>query len=128
MEKFEWQHINFIDGRNPYICKTKKEFKYIKERYILEPVKDNFWEAKYIVSYSVIGFSDKLRCATFNKKYKTRSEALYDIKKLVNENKFELIVLRKEEDYLKNNDSLCIEISTTIMTYEDGKCKWRKNS
>ena len=27
MTNFEYQHIEFIDGSNPYICTTKKEFK-----------------------------------------------------------------------------------------------------
>lgn len=46
MNNFNWQCIKFADGSNPYVCMTEKEFKRIKERYILEKMKENFWLAK----------------------------------------------------------------------------------
>lgn len=46
MEHFTWQHIQFEDGSNPYICMTEKEFKRIKKKYNLVKIKDNFWLVK----------------------------------------------------------------------------------
>lgn len=48
MGKFEWQHIQFEDGSNPYICITEKAFKYMKNKYKLIPIKNKFWLAKNI--------------------------------------------------------------------------------
>lgn len=45
MEHFEWQHIEFTDGSNPYICMTEKEFKRIKRKYNLQKIKEGFWLA-----------------------------------------------------------------------------------
>ncbi len=41
----KWQHIQFEDGSNPYICKTEKEFNRIKRRYgkRLEKIQERFW-------------------------------------------------------------------------------------
>lgn len=44
MENFKWQHIQFADGSNPYICKTEKDFKWILKRYMLVNVRDGFWK------------------------------------------------------------------------------------
>lgn len=40
-----WQHIQYEDGSNPYICKTEKEFKRIKRKYgkRLQLIEDGFW-------------------------------------------------------------------------------------
>jgi len=111
-----WQHIEFIDGSNPYICKTEKEFKRMKERYVLEEIKDGFWRAKYSISYLLVGFADKTKMATFHKEYKTRSGAMRSCKKLLR-NEYESVVLRREEKYLKNNERLEISISTPIKTF-----------
>ena len=46
MNKFTWQHIEFEDGSNPYICTTEKEFKRIRNKYNLVGIKENFWIAK----------------------------------------------------------------------------------
>lgn len=46
MNNFNWQHIKFESGGNPYICMTEKEFKRIKRKYNLIKIKDNFWIAK----------------------------------------------------------------------------------
>ena len=45
MKDFTWQHIEFVNGGNPYICKTKKEFKRIQSKYSLEKIKESFWKA-----------------------------------------------------------------------------------
>ena len=42
---FTWQHIQFVDGGNPYICKTEKEFKRMQKKYNLVEIKKNFWLA-----------------------------------------------------------------------------------
>ena len=46
MNRFTWQHIEFEDGSNPYICTTEKEFKRIRSKYNLVGIKENFWIAK----------------------------------------------------------------------------------
>jgi hypothetical protein len=44
--RFVWQHIEFADGSNPYICKTEAEFIRLQKKYCLRQIKCNFWEAK----------------------------------------------------------------------------------
>ena len=46
MNNFTWQHIEFADGGNPYICMTEKAFRRIKKKYNLMEIKKNFWLAK----------------------------------------------------------------------------------
>lgn len=46
MENFKWQHIQFADGSNPYVCTTEKGFKQMQKHYTLEKIKDGFWLAK----------------------------------------------------------------------------------
>lgn len=46
MERFRWQHIEFADGSNPYICTTEKVFKWMQKKYNLTQIKDGFWLAK----------------------------------------------------------------------------------
>lgn len=118
MEQFKWQHIEFIDNSNPYVCTTAKEFKRMKERYILEKIADNFWNATESISYSVVGFSDKNKNATFHKEYKSKASAMNVIRKALREKKFECIVLRREERYLKNNEHLEISSSTPVKVFE----------
>ena len=45
MKYFNWQHIEFTDGSNPYICTIEKEFKRIQKIYNLTKIKENFWFA-----------------------------------------------------------------------------------
>lgn len=42
MKNFEWQHIQFEDGSNPYICKTEKNFKNIQKRYNLVKIRESY--------------------------------------------------------------------------------------
>ncbi len=42
---FNWQHIQFADGSNPYICTSERRFKEIQMNYRLEFIKDGFWVA-----------------------------------------------------------------------------------
>ena len=42
-----YQHIEFINGSNPYISKTEKDFKRICEHYVLIPIAENFWKATF---------------------------------------------------------------------------------
>lgn len=44
--EFEWQHIQFEDGSNPYICTSEKAFKYMKRKYKLIKIKEGFWMAE----------------------------------------------------------------------------------
>ena len=46
MRKFKWQHIQFSNGSNSYICTTEKSFNYMKKKYDLIPLKEGFWLAK----------------------------------------------------------------------------------
>ena len=45
MNYFNWRHIEFANGSNPYICKTEEEFKRIQKKYMLEEIKTNFYKA-----------------------------------------------------------------------------------
>jgi len=112
-----WKHIEFIDGSNHYICKTEKEFKRMKEKYVLEEIRDGFWKATYRISYLVVGFLDRTKMATFHKGYKAKSSAMRVCRKLMQDN-YECVVLRREESYLKNHEHLEISSSSPIKTYE----------
>lgn len=46
MEIFRWQHIQFADGSNPYICTTEKTFKQMQKKHNLIQIKDGFWLAE----------------------------------------------------------------------------------
>lgn len=113
-----WQHIEFIDGSNPYICKTEKEFERMKRMYVLENITDNLWKATYRIYYKVVGFTYKDKKATFDRDYKTENGAMNFIRKAIKEEKFECIVLRKETSYLKNNEHLEISSSVPIRKWE----------
>ena len=45
MKHFNWQHIKFADGSNPYICKTEEDFDWMKKKYSLKKIQENFWLA-----------------------------------------------------------------------------------
>lgn len=45
MKHFIWQHVQFADGSNPYICTTEQRFKDMKKKYNLKKVTENFWLA-----------------------------------------------------------------------------------
>lgn len=45
MKHFNWQHIQFTDGSNPYICMTEENFNEMKKKYRLVAIKENFWTA-----------------------------------------------------------------------------------
>lgn len=116
--EFNLQHIEFIDGSNPYICKTKKEFNKIKQKYVLDKIDNNFWKASFKIHYEVIGFSDKNKMATFNRAYTTKNGAMNFIRKSIKENKFECIMLRQNKEWLLNDDNNCVATSTPIYKYE----------
>lgn len=118
MKEFKWQYIQFINGSNPYICKTQNEFNRMKRKYVLEKIEEGFWKATESISYLVIGFTDKTKMATFNRAYQTKSGAMNFIRKAIEKKKFECIVLRREEKYLKNNEHLEISSSTPIKVFE----------
>ena len=117
MKDFKWQHIEFVNGSCPYICKTQKEFKRMQSRYLLIPVSDNFWKATDSISYSVVGFADTNKMANFHREYKTKQSAMRVVRKL-RDAKYERVVLRKEIRCLKNNEHLDISVSTPLCVYE----------
>ena len=43
---YTWQHIQFEDGSNPYVCITEENFKWMQKHYNLEQIKEGFWIAK----------------------------------------------------------------------------------
>lgn len=111
------QHIEFVDGSNPYICRTEKNFKWMQDHYVLEPIAENFWKATDRIYYKVVGFVDKDKIATFNRNYKSKAGAMRVIRKAIKENKFECIVLRKEVEDLRNDEHFDISVSTPIKTW-----------
>lgn len=46
MKNFNWQHIQFTDGSNPYVCTTMKSFDFMNKKYNLIKIKEGFWLAK----------------------------------------------------------------------------------
>ena len=117
MKDFAWQYIVFVDGSNPYVCKTEKEFKRMKSKYVLKRIDDNCWQATDSISYSVVGFADKNKMANFYREYKTKQSAMRVVRKL-RDAKYERVLLRKEIRYLKNNEHLDISVSTPLCVYE----------
>ena len=117
MKHFTWQLISFVDGSNPYICKTEKEFKRIKAKYVLKRIDDNCWQATDSSSYSVGGFADRNKMANFHREYKTKQGAMRVVRKL-RDNNYESVVLRKEIRYLNNNEHLDISVSEVLNVYE----------
>lgn len=117
MKDFKWQLISFVDGSNPYICKTEKEFKRIKSKYVLKRIGDNCWQATDSISYSVVGFADRNKIANFHREYKTKQGAMRLVRKL-RDNNYESVVLRKEIRYLNNNEHLDISASEVLNVYE----------
>ena len=117
MKDFKWHLISFVDGSNPYICKTEKEFKRIKSKYVLKKIGDNCWQATDSISYSVVGFADRNKMANFHREYNTKQGAMRVVRKL-RDNNYESVVLRKEIRYLKNNEHLDISVSEVLNVYE----------
>jgi hypothetical protein len=98
-----YQHIEFINGSNPYISKTEKDFKRMCEKYLLIPVAENCWKATDRIYYIVVGFTDKNKTATFDKDYKSKEGAMRVIRKAIEDHRFECIMLRKVVEDLRNN-------------------------
>lgn len=116
MKHFTWQLISFVDGSNPYISKTKEDFKWIKSRYVLKKIGDNCWQATDSISYSVVGFADRNKMASFHREYKTKQSAMRVVRKL-RDAKYESVVLRKEIRDLRNDEHFDISVSTPIKTW-----------
>ena len=117
MKDFKWQLISFVDGSNPYICKTEKEFKRIKSRYMLKKIDDNCWQATDSISYSVVGFANRNKMANFHREYKTKQSAMRVVRKL-RDAKYESVVLRKEIRDLRNDEHFDISVSEVLNVYE----------
>lgn len=67
-------------------------------------------ENLFNISYLVVGFKNKNEYATLYKEFKTEKRARLFINRVKED--FELIILRKEESFYKNSDTLDISIST----------------
>ena len=117
MRHFTWQLISFIDGSNPYICKTEKEFKRMKAKYVIKKIDENCWQATDSISYSVVGFANKNKMANFHREYKTKQSAMRVVRKLIDA-KYESIVLRKEIRDLRNDEYFDISVSEVLNVYE----------
>lgn len=122
-----YQHIEFIDGSNPYISKTEKDFKWMCEHYVLIPIAENFWKATDRIYYIVVGFTDKNKTASFDKDYKSKEGAMRVIRNAIKEHKFECIMLRKVVKDLRNDDETFCYLSNAPLKQwtltEDGKYK-----
>ena len=119
-------HIEFVDGRNPYICKNMRDFQRMNERYELELIKEGFYKATFENRYTVVAFKDKTRPAVMNKVYKTRSGAERAITKFLTYFNFEEIMLRKETFYLNNNEELEISTSAPLVKWTKTKNGYHK--
>ena len=117
MKDFKWQLISFVDGSNPYISKTKEDFKWMKSRYVIKKIGDNCWQATDSISYSVVGFADRNKMANFHKEYKTKQGAMRVVRKL-RDAKYESVVLRKEIRDLRNDEHFDISVSEVLNVYE----------
>ena len=117
MKHFTWQLISFVDGSNPYVCKTEKEFKRMKSKYVLKRIDDNCWQATDSISYSVVGFADKNKMASFHREYRTKQSAMSVVRKL-RDNNYGSVVLRKEIRDLRNNEHFDISVSEVLNVYE----------
>ena len=117
MNDFKWQLISFVDGSNPYICKTEKEFKRMKAKYVIKKIDENCWQVTDSISYSVVGFADRNKMANFHREYKTKQSAMRVVRKL-RDNNYESVVLRKEIRCLNNNEHLDISVSEVLNVYE----------
>ena len=63
----KWQHIQYENGSNPYICKTESEFNRLKRKYgkRLEPLKEGFWN--WLIE--IITYCDKDKLNELEKYY-----------------------------------------------------------
>lgn len=114
-----WNCIEFIDGSNPYICKTEKDFSRMKRHYILQSTSENrYWKATHKITYAVIGYSDNLKVNTYRKEYRTKQGALRVISALINDRKYDHIVLREEKKYLGSIGKLEYSSTEIIKTWD----------
>lgn len=71
----------------------------------------------FTTSYLIVGFKDKTKYATLNKEFKIEAEAREFIGKAMENKEYEVMVLRKEEKYIGNNENTEISTSTPIETF-----------
>lgn len=121
-----WWHIEFVDGRNPYICKDMRDFQRMNERYELELIKEGFYKATFENRYIVVAFKDKTRPAVMNRVYKTKSGAERAITKYLIYGGFEVVMIRKETFYLNNNEELEISTSAPLVKWTKTKNGYHK--
>ena len=106
MDGFTWQHIQFANGSNPYICKTEREFKRIKRKYKLTKIKNGFWlaEEKNASQVVVNYFQDAIKKSwTWNKLTEEEQQRFVDM--VIEDNIF---------DRIKGKDKTRIEWFNTI--------------
>ena len=60
---FRWQHIEYEDCSNPYICMTKKRFKQLQKKYGDRMVRlhGDFWLVKKDENENHISLTENLR-------------------------------------------------------------------
>ena len=73
---------------------------------------------QFIKTYLVVGFEDKTKMATLYKEFETEAEARNLIEKEMENNNFDVMILREEENYIGNNDNLHIGTSGVIGKFE----------
>ena len=47
MKHFDWKLIEFVDGSNPYVCKTKKEFNRMEKKWYLVEISSDHYKALF---------------------------------------------------------------------------------
>lgn len=101
-----------------YICTEKKDFNRIKEHYVLIPLEEGCWKATDQISYSVIGFKEKNKKASFDGDYQSKASAMNFVRKAIKEKRFQCIVLRKKVEDLRNNEFFNLSVDTPIKQWE----------
>lgn len=68
MKHFNWQHIEFKDGSNPYISMTENNFKRMKRKYNLTKIKEGFWlaEEKNPLNHIIVSYNENWDCGGYH--------------------------------------------------------------
>jgi hypothetical protein len=109
--------ITFVDGSNPYVCKTKEEFSNIKEKYVLRKMSENTYLATKRIMYSICGWADLEKPANIIKYFETKGDAMRFAKKLRKNKDIKKMVMRRDYSSLNNHEDLEISDSESVFTW-----------
>lgn len=102
---YRFQQINFLDGSNPYICKDKREFDKMVDKYVLDKCGENSWIALAEIGYLMSAYKHKAKRPYFVKRYGTYDAALTAGISRTKENPAMVTVSRLEYRYT-NKDTI----------------------